>query len=195
LGPGSSSDDVRPLSGRELSTVRTNQLLLTPAQDDERKRKFRAPRLVSDNQAVISMPDSTTITPAVDAVVFGSTAGFVLIFVVAQLIWSWKSGTLLRPRQARAIDNTNTATLDNAEDSQIQPASAVQPRVGSGNDLSRRHFKRILGEYYFEPMATELEPCSHPTTTTPGGRLRLETLRKQFALQGKPLALKPNCEA
>lgn len=140
---------------------------------------------------VISMPDSTTSTntPAIDAVVFGSTAGFVLVFVVAQLIWSWKSGTLLRPRQARAIDSTNTATSDDAEDSQIQPASAAQPRDGSGNDLSLGHFKRILGEYYFEPMATELEPCSHLTTTTPGGRPRTGDIGKAVRLAREAISI------
>jgi len=131
---------------------------------------------------VISMPDSTVAGRPIESLVLGSISGFILAFAVAQLIWSWKSGTLLRPRQARTIDNTNTATSDNAEDSQIQPASAAQPRDGSGNDLSRGDFKRILGEYYFEPMATELEPCSHPTTATPGGRPRTGDIEKAVRL-------------
>ena len=41
-----------PSSGKNQGKLRTNQSQLTPAQDDERKRKFRVPRFVADNQAV-----------------------------------------------------------------------------------------------------------------------------------------------
>ena len=40
-------------SGKNQGKLRTNQPQLTPAQDDERKRKFRVPRFVADNQAVV----------------------------------------------------------------------------------------------------------------------------------------------
>jgi len=41
-----------PSLGENQGQLRTNQLQLTPAQDCERKRKFRVPRFVADNQAV-----------------------------------------------------------------------------------------------------------------------------------------------
>jgi len=39
-------------SGKNQGELRTNQLQLTPAHDCERKRKFRVPRFVSDNQLI-----------------------------------------------------------------------------------------------------------------------------------------------
>jgi len=42
-----------PDSGKNQGSLRTNQPQLTPAQDCERKRKFRVPRFVADNQVVV----------------------------------------------------------------------------------------------------------------------------------------------
>jgi len=42
-----------PRSGKNQGKLRTNQRQLTPTQDCERKRKFREPRFVADNQAVM----------------------------------------------------------------------------------------------------------------------------------------------
>jgi len=45
-----------PSSGENQEKVRTNQPQLTLAQDCDRKREFRVPRFVADNQAVFQAP-------------------------------------------------------------------------------------------------------------------------------------------
>ena len=47
-----------------IGKLRTNQPQLTPIQDDGRKRKFRVPRFVADNQAVskLWLPNSRHLT-------------------------------------------------------------------------------------------------------------------------------------
>jgi len=53
-----------PSSGKNQGKLRTNQLQLTPAQGYKRKRKFRVPRFVVDNQAVV-LPKSCPHQPPI----------------------------------------------------------------------------------------------------------------------------------
>ncbi|KAK0613568.1 hypothetical protein B0T14DRAFT_569598 [Immersiella caudata] len=102
----------------------------------------------------------------VEKLVFGVTSGLVILWTLFWLFWSWQRGLLLRPRPRwdhLSEDNSNHSASD--EDSS-QPAQGDNLIFGdTGNNLSRADFQRILSNFYFEPMATELEPCKRVSPT------------------------------
>lgn len=118
---------------------------------------------------VISFATPEQRTGFLEKFTIGLTLGVIIFHIVNWLFWTWRAGYLISPRRVslQDIDSTGGEDLSQPVQGDDQRGSTSGRDSGDAdNNLSLAQFRRTLGQFYFEPVATELEPFRKPSSAT-----------------------------
>ncbi|KAK0641399.1 hypothetical protein B0T16DRAFT_419773 [Cercophora newfieldiana] len=117
--------------------------------------------LIANDSLVIEFAGKATVgSRFVERIIFGTVSAVVLGYMGLWLMWLWRSGAIIRPRRTVAEED-----LSAPGDQQIPSAQgnneddSTANRGGESSNRSAMRFRSLLGKYYHEPIATQLEPC------------------------------------